>query len=261
MDNAKQFSVKLCDTCNGSGKRIYDYHGNPSKIAKSYGDAEYIVFDDQAYDPEPCYVCHGMAYTRRNGIAYKSEAMKNRMLSNGSATKCHHCDNDGMMWKIPAIQKCHDCRAVGFVLVYDSESTIIPDVIDLYGYLDHDFSARWAEEVEIIVERTGKSLSWGESYLGLGSIWSSVDYGNHWEMTDDEVIVSIRQRLIESGFQLISLCDKTTRMLSRTVVVKLTANGYSLIAAGKTNDSYALPPAYNLIVDLPVDVANNIIGA
>lgn len=260
MENAQEFGVQLCDTCDGSGKHIYDYHGNPQKIANNYGSDEYPVYVDQAYDPTSCYVCDGLAYVKKNGCAYKSVAMRDRMIKSGSAKKCYHCDDNAMSWKIPSVQNCQNCSGTGFTIVYDSESLRIPDVIDIYDYIHESFRDGWVNDVEIIVDRAGGSLTWGEAYLGLGCIWSSSDYGKHWEMADEEVIASVRASMAESSFQLISLCDKQTRMLSRTVIIKLTHNGYSLIAAGKRNISASLPPAYYGIVDLPVDTANRIIG-
>lgn len=257
----KQFPVKFCEQCEGSGREIRDYHGNPLAIQKTYGSGDFEVFIDKAYDPTTCTVCNGYAVISKSSHSrYKSAANAKRMKDAGKSIKCFHCDDNGMTWKIPAVQKCWTCGGSGFKLVFDKDATVIPEVIDIYGYPTQDFRAAWVDNVEIIVNRTVGELSWGESFLGIGSIWSCTDYGEHWEMTDEEVINDIRSKLASDSYQLISICDKSTRQIAKIVEVKLRNQGYSLIAVGKKYNDHALPPTYMGIVDLPVSTANYIIN-
>lgn len=256
----KQFAVEFCDSCDGTGKSVADYHGNIQKIAKSYGDDEFPVYVDQAHSPYTCSVCKGYAVVNKNGYNYKTAAMAKRMADQGKAKKCWHCDDDGMTWRIPALQKCRECNGSGFELVYDSESTIIPHAIDIYKYPRRSFLKAWADDVKITVARQGGELSWGESYLGLGAIWTCTDYGAAAESSDAQVIDEVRDKLRMDSVQLISLCDKETRALAREVIVKVVANGYSVIAVGKKPGGYALPPTYHGIVDMPTSVVNRAFG-
>ena len=89
-------------------------------------------------------------------------------------------------------------------------------------------------------------MTWGESYLGLGSIWSTTDYGAAWEQTDAQVIARVKESLDTGSLQWTKIMD-AERTITRRIVVKITRGGYSVIGSADT-PMPALPPTYTTAV-------------
>ena len=257
----KQFALQFCNGCDGAGKIESKYHGNPVNLSKTYGGSdEFPVFAERAHSPSTCRNCNGFVFAKKGGYPYKSQKIADSMNKQGKAAKCHHCDNDGLSWIVPAVVKCGACNGTGFQLAYDRESTIIPDIIDIYRHQPLEFTQEWAKDVEIVVSRAIGEMTWGQAMLGIGSIWSCKDYGRLWDSKHEDIIKVIREELIDNSYQLISICDKASRKIARVVEVRVHRNGYSVVALGKEYNDYALPPAYRSIIDEPVSVVNHQLG-
>lgn len=49
------------------------------------------------------------------------------------------------------------------------------------------------ETIEIRVYRSGRAQSFNESLLGLGCLWSTTDYGDHQDLSDEALVAKVRK--------------------------------------------------------------------
>lgn len=246
-----EFQLEDCVRCDGKGYVIQPYYGEPMRLARHYGNGAYEVFVDQAHSPKKCGMCKGFLYVNKHGDSYKSQAIADRYIASGKARRCTHCDDNGMSWIVPAEQRCLACSDCGKQPVYDSASTIMPEMLDLTDYFPNGFLAEYVKDAVVIIDRQGGVLTVGESLLGLGTVWSSSDYGRTWEMNDDDIVKMIKNDIAEGHHQMIKLVDKKSRKLSRLIGIRLTRSGYGVYALEKEPDGYALPPTYYPLIDQP----------
>lgn len=112
------------------------------------------VVEDWVYCPN-----HGKAM-RGKPCTYCGSTTKHdhRMVENG------HCT-------------CPSCKGTG--LVMEDRYSSIPDDI-------------W-KSLSFTVVVGNRGLNFNESYLGMGLVYSSADYGQHWNLTDEQLIEKVRE--------------------------------------------------------------------
>jgi hypothetical protein len=217
-----EVSVKIetCETCSGSGAAPHPDAGAPRE----------------------CWICHGFGWASPRGTRYKSLAAARR---NGRL--CKTCDGTGVtVW--PDTTPCYDCSHSGVIVLDAHVGEVLPDSVGRCDHLPGAVAATLAAEWDIVAVREDRGQSWGESYLGLGSIWSCTDYGRSWAADDSVTLRHVRAELAERGTQWLNVLDPGRRILP-TIVVKITRNGYSVVGADREAAHRAsLPPTYTAAV-------------
>lgn len=77
-----------------------------------------------------------------------------------------------------------------------------------------------------VVESDGE-MSWSDRYIG-GTLGSVVDYGRHWDMSDEELIDRVCERW--SGAmtpQFLGFMDDEKKRVAKTVVIVRKGSGYT----------------------------------
>jgi hypothetical protein len=132
--------------------------------------------------------------------------------------------------------------------VWDHENRVTCD--NCHGNPDGASRETWTDaapveavmSMSLIVIRQDRGGSWNESYLGLGCLWSSVDYGERWEREDDtplleEIVEQLRHdrtqacKIIASDYDR----DAPTAQVARGLAILLHRNGYSVRVATTDN--------------------------
>jgi hypothetical protein len=96
--------------------------------------------------------------------------------------------------------------------------------------------------MSLIVIRQDRGGSWNENFLGLGCLWSSVDYGERWKRDDDtplleEIVEKLRNDRTQACKIIASDYDRNapTAPVARGLAILLHRNGYSLRVATAHN--------------------------
>lgn len=166
-----------------------------------------------------------------------------RRLWRRTAERCYSCRGDtGTVVRVELSASCSDCSGTGALPMYGPGHTL-SETWERCDNMGKAASAKFAETVRIVVDR-GASFTWGDSYLGLGSLWSCTDYGRAWEGTDEAVIAKIREQLTTGRTQWINVIDAGTRVMADTLVIGLSRNGYTVKAANVAQQLPMLPPTY-----------------
>jgi hypothetical protein len=99
--------------------------------------------------------------------------------------------------------------------------------------------------LQLRIARQDRAVSWNESFLGLGCLWSSADYGRAWEREDIEILSDIREKLLADRTQATKLLaagydrEATTAEIVRGLVIVVTHGGYSVRADTELAESNA----------------------
>lgn len=206
-----------CDTCQGAGK-----------IARA-----------DAGETRACFSCNGFLKTRgAYGSAYKTQAMADR-----HGVPCRSCKGTGT-WTAPDFDTCYSCHynpGLDVAVIHPGDT--LPEPIGRCSSVSREIAASLAAAWEIIPVRIDRGMTWGESYLGLGSIWSTTDYGAAWQQTDVEVVARVRESLGDTGsLQWVKIMN-SDRVITRRIAVKITRGGYSVIGS-VDGPMPMLPPTY-----------------
>lgn len=161
------------------------------------------------YDLRPCLICKGTGRVRHSHLCPRYGMNQNGKpcLHCGATTKrSHHC--------IPDRQDatCGECGG----------SLQVPE--DRYDYLPQDI----LNAIPIIVVRSDRGITWNESYLGLGCLYSVVDYGEHKRLTDEELVAQVRDK--PYGTQTTAVVDDQDR-LPPFIAICCHDSGYSVRSA------------------------------
>lgn len=204
-----------CDTCKGEGR-----------IAR-----------EDAGEVRACFSCNGFRKTRgAYGGAYKTKAMADK-----HGVPCRSCE-DGT-WTAPDFNPCYSCHynpGLDVAVIHPGDT--LPDAIGHCSNASREVAEKLAAEWEFIPMRFDRGMTWGESYLGLGSVYSVTDYGAAWQQSDAEVVARVRESLSTDRMQWTKIMDKD-RVITKRIVIKITHGGYSVIG---TVDAPMpmLPPTY-----------------
>lgn len=85
--------------------------------------------------------------------------------------------------------------------------------------------------IPIVVVHSNRAITWNESYLGVGCLWSTVDYGRHKTMTDEQLVAEVRDGR-HSSVQATAVVDDQDR-LPPFIAICCSDQGYSVRSAWK----------------------------
>lgn len=212
---------------------------------------------------ETCWSCNGFLVTKRHG-AYKTEAMARQGVAKRTAHRCTHCRQTGHMRRVTELHSCWACSGQGEVPTYvpggvfDAERWSRCD--NMSPAVAADFAARVTLHVNIKA-----SLTWGESHLGLGGLYTTTDYGRQWQaakqrlqevegLIDDadelfEVAfgplkVEVREHLKNDRIQWTKILDREANVMASDLVIQLTHNGFTVKPVNVAQGRPLLPPTY-----------------
>jgi hypothetical protein len=109
---------------------------------------------------KPCETCQGAGKGKRGGDR-----------------GCKVCYGFGTRPDFINHVQCGDCQGTG----------IVPETE--YDHMTHDM---W-KGLDFRVYRVERAQTWNEQYLAWGYAWSSTDYGRAWQMTDEAIIVMVKE--------------------------------------------------------------------
>lgn len=189
-----------------------------------------------------CFTCRGhRVVSGSTSSGYKTAENAERAIASRTAVACPFCKT-GWKRRIETLRTCFTCSGTGVQPVW-SGGDILPEWVGRTDNMSRASSAAFAADVKIVVDR-GHQLTWGESFLGLGSLWTTTDYGRGWESTDEAVIAGVRERLLTDRTQWCKVIDRDSRVIADTLVIGLSLNGYAVRAADVKQSRLMLPPTY-----------------
>lgn len=114
-----------------------------------------------------------------------------------------------------------------------SEPVVIDDRDDFVREaLEDPYSSRYevtcdlGEIFDFEVVEADQRMSWGESHIGT-TLGSTVDYGRHWSMSDEELVEKVKDTLLNPvPSQFLGFMDDENEQVAETVVVVRKENGY-----------------------------------
>lgn len=149
----------------------------------------------------------------------------------GGKGKCRGCSSlspGKMLNHNPKVQQA-PCNVCGGTALQDETVT---------SCMSEEVFAQWLPHVKIKVYRIKEEQSWFEQHIGFG-LWSQVDYGTSWGMSDEDLKQSILQSSSLRG-QLCKLMQRDKVIAARdadkvhTITNKLSVvvkpQGYSLFS-------------------------------
>lgn len=238
-----------CGKCHGNGEHVdswlFPCNANGELLRKDPRHLE----NGELGEIKPCFRCNGFRVISRNSNqGYKTLRNAQTAIASKKARKCDSCNGGGYQRSAEFMRSCYDCNGKGRIpnwvpgAQWDSEwgsATIrIPN--------DAEFAS-----IPLIVDR-GRTMTWGESFLGLGSVYTITDYGDASKMDDSVLLAKVRKELAGRNPQFTSLLDSNKRMAA-ALIVKVSTMGYSLIVPNSDDAAMrnALPPTYFPTVDRP----------
>lgn len=238
-----------CTSCDGTGhepgavRAVPVIHGIPAK-----GECQYPIDDTREPEkPQRCWNCTGFGYVRMDGYnGFKTEATFIRAKNAGKVKGCGTCLMSGWTQHLPVLKDCYTCKGRGKRPTWDPTRPILPPEVSDCDDASPEFMQGWLESVTITVNRSGRSLSWGEAHLGLVGMGSCVDYGRTWDANDDDTLIEEVVERISTGEQYIHMIDRRTRVFGPALIIDVTRNGYSIYVANvpPMPGLGALPPTY-----------------
>ena len=213
-----------CGTCQGEGR-----------IARADGGVT-----------TTCTGCNGFGKSKRGYGTYKTQALADR-----HGVRCWMC-HGVKTYTPPLTNPCYSCNYnPGQDVAEIHPGDTLPDVIGRCASVPREVAVSLASEWEFVPMRFDRGQTWGEAYLGLGSIWSCTDYGAAWEQSDAEVIARVRESFDSGSLQWLTIMD-SERTITPRIVVKITRGGYSVIGS-MDNPRPSLPPTYtDAVLNSPV---------
>lgn len=217
-----------------------------------------------------CTYCDGSGVRKKRGYGgYKNVSTAARALANGTGMRCTSCEGTGRC-PYPEYNPC-SCRT-GSVLLEAHAGDVLPEEVDLYGYIPNAVAATLAEEITWTVMPEDRPGSWMEMHLGIGTVTSVTDYGTAWRnlmlavQTDQEAgitefttaggattaylaeLVAEARKSLAGATQWIKVARKDTRQIAERAVIQLHHNGWNVLTqatlATSVGQVASLPPTY-----------------
>lgn len=164
------------------------------------------------YATTTCWTCNGTGAYRPNHPCPRYDRPQNGQPCPhcGSTTKHgHHYLPDGQD------VTCGRCQGTGKV----------PE--NRYDYLPSEI----VTAIPLVVVRSNRAITFNESYLGIGCLWSSVDYGAHRRLSDEALAEKIRSDMSQGhSVQACHVVDKEDR-LPPFIAICCNNQGYSVRSA------------------------------
>lgn len=181
-----------------------------------------------------CPTCKGKGRGPRGGKGGCQECMGNRKVPD---------------WDTPVDCKC--CDGTGEV----------PETMT--SYINEECKKEVIDSLPIKLFFAERGMSFNESYLGIGTIFSCSDYGRTWDKLESRsqesirnFLEQIRKEILESGLQACKIADDDGILINHIVVI-VNQGGYS-VRPSKTNDSSDIVRKVN---KEPLEAAATIHGA
>lgn len=202
-----------------------------------------------------CVYCDGSGVRKARGHGgYRTAAGAAKALRTGTGIRCDVCSGTGECVR-PETTRCYECTD-GLVITSALPGAAWP--ADCPRGVRYDMGrgevmSAYAAAVSVHVRAENRPGTFNESFLGLGSIVSSTDYGRTWDAMvkaahDDTLpaaLDALRDKAREhlSGTQWIKL-TRTDDTLATDIVVTIHRNGYIVQAADAKPQNVSLPPTY-----------------
>lgn len=153
--------------------------------------------------------------------------------------KCRECNGD-----YQRSRRQYDANAApaGFVTDYDTVARLeqCPKCHGAWEAAEWENFTDYAPQLAsaslpLRIVRQDRGASWNESYLGIGCLWSVVDYGAAWAMSDEDLESKVAADLYNRRVQACKIVAPYSRedkeaALCDYVAVVVTRGGYSLRA-------------------------------
>lgn len=221
--------------------------------------------NDDAGEQTECRTCLGIGRIRQDGGAYKSAAT----AQTNRGRQCYMCQGKGYR-VVPADNPCYGGCSDGKIVVEAHVGDVLPAEIDRTHSIPKPVAAMIAAELDIVVSAENRGSTWNEAHLGLGTLWSTTDYGTTWgrlqraalwdaghtpaakprpselALTIDSIREDIRGKIATEGTQWVKLIDRETRVVTDTVVVLVHRSGYTVMSRPsiESGNHAMLPPTY-----------------
>lgn len=135
----------------------------------------------------------------------------------GGRGGCAICNGSGTVWDNVNLSTCTECGGDWEEASAERWTDRVP--------------ARVMELMPIVVQRVNRGNSFNESNLGMGTLYSSLDYGAMSRHTDKEVEEQVRADLIASPPQackIITTNEGQRQPVCRSLTVTITNDGYAV---------------------------------
>ena len=163
--------------------------------------------------------CHCVRSTAGTGKAWNIKYCQNYTKAQGTHNcilkKCPNNPSGKREWHELSryIVTCSGCGGAGKVEENYCDTLTLP------------------ENFPIRVQRVGRGNTFNENYLGMGCLYSSMDYGEAAKKTDKEVEALVRANRSTLQTQAVKVVkSKDNLTLCDFLLVNVTANGYSVRA-------------------------------
>lgn len=204
-----------------------------------------------------CTACGGYGRMRVDGETYKKAPAHNQ------GRQCYMCDGKGHL-VIPDAYPCYGGCSNGKIVAEAHVGDVLPDGIGRTASIPRPVMAALAAELTIVVGAANRGGTWNEAHLGLGTLWSTTDYGRTWDRlvkaaqedigTDPRVHLpavidafreEIRADLTRESTQWVKLLEDD-RTITGTVAVQVHRDGYTVISRPsiESGNRAVLPPTY-----------------
>lgn len=246
-----------CTACQGTRQDPNASHGVPMLPDGSSWDpaalpADLTIDTSRDHSIVKCWRCTGLkgpdgrTYARAGYHgAYKNTAALKAAVTRGTAVLCGQCAGTGQVCLLPYVKACYSCSGVGAFPVWDPDvDPILPPQTGICDHAPTEFIAAWLESCRIEVVRLDRGQTFNEAYLGLGTLWSTTDYGDAARTPDAELIAKVREQMLTSRIQFITITDRETRRVATHLVITVTRNGYAPRVIDKGQTRPLLPPTY-----------------
>lgn len=92
-------------------------------------------------------------------------------------------------------------------------------------------SMAWVvERIPFRVVRQDRGVSFNESYLGFGCLWSCGDYGVAWESGDEAILAEVMDTNRHHSTQFINFVRKEDNAVAKWIAIAVNRGGYSVRA-------------------------------
>jgi len=202
-----------------------------------------------------CVYCDGSGVRKARGHGgYRTAAGAAKALRAGTGIRCDVCSGTGECVR-PETTRCYECTD-GLVITSALPGAAWPADCPRgvrYAMGSGEVMDAYAAAVNVHVVAQNRPGTWNESFLGIGSIVSTTDYGRMW----DALVKAASEDTLPAALD--ALRDKAREHLSGTQWCKLTRaddtlatdlavvvhrNGYTVVAVNAKPDAVSLPPTY-----------------
>lgn len=165
------------------------------------------------YEAKRCWGCQGEGTykVRRRCPLY------GRTVNRLPDRRCPHCG--------ATAKHRHDYLDTGTTRVCDDCHGNLEQMQTRYDTIPVDI----LKGIPLKVFRSGRPPTWNESWLGVGCLWSTTDYGRSAQMDDEELVLHIKAHFERDTVQACHVVDKAD-CLPAYLGVFMSRGGYSVRA-------------------------------